>query len=790
MNFGFQSMMAYKSKETKIYRLVKGGYTRMVPIDNRHLFFEKLHTGINLFTGAGFSVLKDSSGNGLPVASDLGTDLCKKFKKNEAYAIDLERLSSVLKRNCKKEFQNYLREKYTINDYNDLYNVLNKINLSSIITTNIDNLVPAVMDRSKRYYLNTVSYYGPAKRDGSAVQYIPLHGDVLDPESELYFGKFELCNVSNQNRGLFSMMQSELLKKPTLFWGYGFHDGGVSGIIDQVLSEGRQDIWVQLCPGKDDIDFFRDLGCNVIIADTESLLKEIDENIPDEIGDVITSKSTENTFWNKYAIPTINQVESMPIRDFYEKGKTHWYYVLTERAYLTKFVNKIIDASIENKNVIVVGIPFGGKTTLLMQVACRINKPTYFLSDLNDAKAKLICNNAIRDNDEYIILVDNCSEDMIAYRRLAECANIRTIATSDDFMYESSKHILERVSYKKIDIPDLEINEAQRIYENIPEDLRMDHFIYKQRDNEKFSILELITGNVKNIISQDKVEKSLEKIKSQNKEAFELILLTAYLTYHKSALSMDILVGYYGISDVNLIQEKIKLVRTYLAEMNIEIDDAYDQDYFSLRSALFAQYTHEVACNRFKSEYGRIIKKFIHEVSPCYIYKDYVFKRRAYDASLFLNVFEKDADDVYMDVYKNDPSAYTLQQWALYKAHTGRFSEAFSDIDKAIHLQPNNFSVRNARAIILFEANKDKNTDEAKESLQEAMRILEECFLSDKRKVYHAQKYAEFALEYQKKYKDDKYIEQAYCWLEELICKEESMSRKTKKLFSAIKEKR
>lgn len=81
MNFGFQSMMAYKSKETKIYRLVKGGYTRIVPIDSRHLFFEKLHTGINLFTGAGFSVLKDSSGNGLPVASDLGTDLCKKLKK-------------------------------------------------------------------------------------------------------------------------------------------------------------------------------------------------------------------------------------------------------------------------------------------------------------------------------------------------------------------------------------------------------------------------------------------------------------------------------------------------------------------------------------------------------------------------------------------------------------------------------------------------------------------------------------------------------------------------------------
>lgn len=39
MNFGFQSMMAYKSKETKIYRLVKGGYTRMVPIDKQTFIF-------------------------------------------------------------------------------------------------------------------------------------------------------------------------------------------------------------------------------------------------------------------------------------------------------------------------------------------------------------------------------------------------------------------------------------------------------------------------------------------------------------------------------------------------------------------------------------------------------------------------------------------------------------------------------------------------------------------------------------------------------------------------------
>lgn len=40
----------------------------MIKIDNRNIFFDKIKTGINLFTGAGFSVLESPSGNRLPVS--------------------------------------------------------------------------------------------------------------------------------------------------------------------------------------------------------------------------------------------------------------------------------------------------------------------------------------------------------------------------------------------------------------------------------------------------------------------------------------------------------------------------------------------------------------------------------------------------------------------------------------------------------------------------------------------------------------------------------------------------
>lgn len=758
----------------------------MITIDNRNIFFEKLKTGVNLFIGAGFSVLESPTGCRLPIANELCKEICEDFKIDKKYSKDLEKLSSILKRNCKEQFQEFLREKYKVNDFNSLYCVLDKFNISSIITTNIDNLIYAIIDKSNRYYLNNISYYGAVKKDGSAIEYIPLHGEILNTESELYFGKFELCNVDHQNKGLFSMMESALLRKPTIFWGYGFHDGSVSAVIDRVLEKGKQDIWIQLMPNSDDIEFFKDLGCNVIIGDTESLLKEIDTELSKTEIEKTSHKPSD--FWKKYSIPSINQVESLPIKDFYEQGRTHWYYVLTDKAYLTQNVNAIIETSLRNKNVIVVGIPLGGKTTTLMQVACKIEKPTFFVENLNEEEAKLICKNAIRNNDEYLLLIDNCSEDMNAYRVLAECKNIKTIATSDDFMYESSKHILEKVPFKKIDMLDIDRNEAQRIFSNIPTDLRNKNFKYKAKDEDKYSILELLSLNVKNVLSQDKIEESLTKVQMQNKEAFELILLTAYLVYNKSALTTDVLVRYFGTTDVNLIKHKINIAQSYLSEINVTIDqEIYNQDYFSLRSTLFTKYAHIIAVSKFKNDYGKVIKKFVQEMDPCLIFKNHVFRRSAYDADLFFDVFDKNGDEIYEEVYKNTPNAYTLQQWALYKAKTKRFSEAFSDIDIALHMQPNNFSIKNARAIILFEANKDKKTMTAKKSLEKSMDILSECYQSDKRKVYHAQKYAEFALSYLNIYKDNRYIEQAFVWLTELIKNEDSMSRKTKNLYGKLK---
>lgn len=757
-------------------------------IDNQYIFFENLKRGINLFTGAGFSKLESPEGEKLPDADELCDEICRRFSISAAYSNDLERISSILKRNCKDEFQKFLRERFTVRSYNKLYDALNFVNIASFITTNIDNIFQSVIDNSTKYYLNCVSYYGATKKDGQVIEYIPLHGDIRDNNSELYFGKFELSNVGNKNSSLFSIMHGKLLTHPTLFWGYGFHDGSVSEVISQILERGKQDIWIQCLPDSDNIEFFRDLGCNVIIATTEELLSEIQTELMNSDKPSENEKNITNKVWKKYEIPSVNQIETLDIKYYYQLGKTHWYYIITDQAYATHWVNYIINQSIENKNVLIIGIPLGGKTTLLMQIARKYSRQVYYIADLNKEKAKLLCNN-IDNQGERILLIDNCAEDIEAYQILAKNNNVKTIATCDDFWFESSKHKIEDVDYKKVIIEDIERGEAQRIYSNIPESIRMDTFKYKESETDKYSIFELVTTNVKGILSMEKVKAFLDKIQ-RNNDVFELVLLTAYLVYHDSVLSTDIIYKYFDIDDYQDVQRKVRETQSMLAEIDITFEsDMDDQDYFTLRSALFAKITHEVAKKYYKCKYAQVIKKFIEKVSPDYIYKNYVFRRRAYDADLIYDLFGKQGDPIYEMVYAYDSSAYTLQQWALYRSKNGRFTEAFVDIDKAINMQPNNFSIKNARAIILFEANREKNSEEAQKSLYEAMEILEACYKSDKRKVYHAQKYAEFALYMFDRYTDNKYLQQAYRWIKELIDKEDSKSYRTRELFRKLKEK-
>ena len=62
-------------------------------IDKPDLFKQTLSNGINLFTGAGFSLLPDCDGKVLPASESLSKEICERFDI-DGYNYDLEKISN------------------------------------------------------------------------------------------------------------------------------------------------------------------------------------------------------------------------------------------------------------------------------------------------------------------------------------------------------------------------------------------------------------------------------------------------------------------------------------------------------------------------------------------------------------------------------------------------------------------------------------------------------------------------------------------------------------------------
>jgi tetratricopeptide (TPR) repeat protein len=739
-----------------------------IKIDNKDLFLDKLKTGINIFTGAGFSCLPDPKGKKLPTGNELAKEICEKFSIDETYADDLPYVSESVA--DKQGFQNFLRERFRVNSYNQAYNAINKINISAFITTNIDNIVHSVIENGNKYFLSNIAQYGATSRAPNKLPYLPLHGDVTVADSTLYFGKFEMANVDKKNIDLFNEMHSKIAygATPTLFWGYGFNDSGVLRVVDRLLKEKPNDIWVQCMPDdKKTIDIFRKKGCNIIIADTSSLLEWIDEkidNVPQEKKIGIEKKELK-----QYLIPTLNKATAILLEDFYQYGETAWHPVLSKGAVELAIVNEIYNDALSQKNTILIGGSFTGKTTVLMQLALKVEKPNkLYVDKITCEQAKFIVK-AI-GNEPFWIFFHDCTDDIEAYKIFTQHANITIVGVADDHHFEGVGHLLEDIPIKMKRIGELTREEAQKIYNEIPKKVRKETFTYKENSEEKFSMFEMISNNVTNAPTRERVESMLLDIKNKDANAFEAILLTSYLEHCKSALSMDIIYSYFSLNSYDEASDIINKAQNLLRNYNIDFsDDNTSQDFFILRSKLFLRHVIPVLIHNshLKRDLSRIVEKFTYEVNPLKIDRYDIFRRKAYDSKLFRALFGKNADNIYKFLYNYDENPYTLQQWALYCSSIGDHDNAFLHINKALMKYPNNFSMQNSRAIIFFEANKEKNSPEALAQMKKAMDMLGVCYSKDKRKDYHAYRYAEFAC-YLAKISEYEYIDQAIKWLEEI----------------------
>lgn len=733
-------------------------------IEHEDLLKSYLSRGINLFVGAGFSVLPDNEGNKLPTGSELRDEICDFFKE-DAKALSLEDICTIVNSKNESGLQDFLRHRFTLTTYNKLYDNICNINIKSFITTNIDNLIHLIIRKSKRYYLLDATRYGTEKCSSYKIEYYPLHGNVANQDSKLHFGRFDIAIAEDHNRDLFDSMFVNMSKRPTLFWGYSMNDSGVKHCISRILKESnKQDVWVQIMPGSPQKALYESVGAFIIESDTKDLLSWLGDSLSSS--EIKEKGVLSDDFFSIYKIPSVDMLnEGVPIIEFYKYANTNWYSILYGHDYKRPLVAEVQNATCSCKNVLLVGSPFSGKTALAMRLAmCSGDKNKLFLPSLNLGLAQKIVQKI--SGASVTVFIDDCCNDAESYKLLASAENIKTIAFSSDYAYETTKHIFDSIEIKTITIPDISQREAEGLFKHLPDNLKIKSELqYRKNPAERYSMLEFLSYNVREVLSEKNVKHFLEIVRKNTLSGFELVAITSYLTYNKSLLSTDIILSYLNVNYYEA-KEYIRKVSSSLAELSEDLfrQDIADQDYYSLRSGLFSFYCNKLLSEYFRENYAEVIRKFIKNVNFYNIYKLNLFRRSAFDSQFFYNIFGKNAEDLYELLLQKDPESqpYTLQQSALYKSKIGKFTDAFNDIDKAKNLRPNNFSIKNAYAVILFESNcHSSNIDR----IIEAIKILEQCYNNDKRKRYHASIYSKIAIFLYEKFGKSDYLEQAYNWL-------------------------
>ena len=86
----------------------------------------------------------------LPLGNDINNELKRVFNINSKRDINLSQTCQKIKLTNNDALIRYLRDKYIVRSYDPVYNNVNKFPVSSIFTTNIDDLIERIYKDSRR----------------------------------------------------------------------------------------------------------------------------------------------------------------------------------------------------------------------------------------------------------------------------------------------------------------------------------------------------------------------------------------------------------------------------------------------------------------------------------------------------------------------------------------------------------------------------------------------------------------------------------------------------------------
>lgn len=768
--------------------------------DNKATFENSLANGLNLFLGAGFSVLAENKkGEGFLVGNALAEELMKKFSITGNF--NLVQVATILESTKRQEFYEYLKEKFSVGKFDDRYNCLQKLNIKSIYTTNIDDLVFKIYENCRDKYLTDVTHEGSKINEPASIDYSALHGCVRYADRKMIFDVSSLNNAYSNSPRIWDYLSHSVEKSPTLFWGYGLNDSGVIQSLSsaRTLKSAQKPMWIILT--EDNISqgqYYEALGFNIIVSNTSAFLDYLCklDLLVNQRQKAHSTEEIEYFFGKNFVPKTGAGLAVNPISGFFMGNPPTWSNIFGGQIYKTSHFSKIQNDIYAGKNSIILGGPVTGKTTLMMLLAAFTDKEGYKLvfDNLSERNAGLVLE--VFKNKKITVFVDNLSASVDGFRLLSSSKDILLLGFDRTHSYGVISHLIDEENFSFHNVTELTDQDIQGIYDVLPMDQRhakLHRSISAAYDRD--SIFEFISHNVKYPKIEQRFATALNDLQEKDSLLAEFLILLSYVHTTRIPVSFDMLFSYFQ-NDVSSYEE-IYHMRDDLADLireysgNLVVED--DQDYFYPRSIYSAETILRVANRR---SIKHVIQKALNNIPSAQIPYYSTFRRYAFDKNLIGRVFEDwhEGKEFYEQAYEYDfKNPYVLQQGALYLSQKKKYTEAFHWIDRAITQSKDRFfSIRNSHAIILFEANINSKEENSiiRNQLDRSMTILEKCYRDDKRRTFHVIRYAEQTKEYSKRYFDETtkhYIKTSLEWLESEV-QQNNWNQELKRLLRDVSE--
>jgi len=716
------------------------------------IFKNDLKGKLNLLLGAGFSVYaRSDSGGAIPLGSQLRDEIALNFDvPNAQKNLPLPRLCSIILATPRaKELRDFLTARFRVSNYDERYDLVRKLELNTIISTNIDDLLYCIFENDTRYIHDAIES-GPDLNSKSAIQYLPIHGNVRHPERKYIFSSMEIAGAYSRDTPSHESLRYNLRGCPTVIVGYSMEDAGVLSMFEGGSKTGPMEAhpnrWI-FChnPQEGELDYWRSIGLEPIVGSTELFFNAI-ENTPKTI---VRNNETEGRVVE--GIPSAAKVTAQSIDSYFLGGAPKWYDVFYNRLAKTEHFQTLLENCLSGQSTIALGVNYSGKTTVLMQLAAELVKVTdshiLFADYISAGQAKKFAST----NDETIILLDNFCSSIDAFNLLMTNSKITVIAADRDFNYDTGFQAIRSGNASIIDISSLSENDMASIFSTIPKSIRRNNFrIPKLNNNEKPFAQEFVEANV---VSQSHLNweaRLLRELTDIEPELAELLIMNCFVHNCRGGVSDELVCSYFADYSAAPFK-KLERLKGLVSE-KVHFDEYVRSDavdFYIPRSNYFSDKIVKICDDE---TLAIVFKKLFQNVRSERMPRYSNFRKSAYQVYYTRRVFKdwREGMQFYEALFAQYGNYYDLQHASLYLSHVGKNKEAFYYVEKALDLSGHKvLSIRNTHARILFQANiANSYTDgDARQAVFDSMDILRTCLNSDNRTRNHAILFAEQTVE-------------------------------------------